>query len=195
MKGILSFFGMLLAQLGKALSKERGLTEQEKRIVRKVFGQSIDANRIRVTVWSAVGFLAAKMNGGRTFTMENLIYQPKDKPLTEVALVHECVHVWQWRKYGYSYMADALCSQWFGHGYNVTDDEVLRAVQNPSGTAAGFDALEREQQAVVVQVFHTSQMYGKSEAVKVAYKKLAAVVWSEQPPLGLAVEETAKLVR
>ncbi|MEK9766843.1 MAG: hypothetical protein VW274_10245, partial [Thalassolituus sp.] len=57
---------------------------------------------------------------------------------------------------GSVYMVEALCSQFFGHGYSLTDDDLTKA----NGDILN---LEREQQAEVVERYYSVKFQGNSE--------------------------------
>jgi hypothetical protein len=89
-------------------------------------------------------------------------------------LIHELTHVWQAVVAGPIYMVEALHSQFFGRGYNVTPEDIARA----NGQLAN---LEREQQAVVVQRYWENRWGGAGGDWQI-YEPLAKQVYRPQPP-------------
>lgn len=91
---------------------ERKLTASEIGEIRKVYGDSIDYNKVRVV--EGGGLLSA----GAARTVGNTIYIPKGKsPVSTSLLMHEMGHVWQYQNGGSDYMSEALASQAVGDGY------------------------------------------------------------------------------
>ena len=71
-------------------------------------------------------------------------------------------------------MVEALCSQLFGRGYNVSDADLARANGN-------FSKLEREQQAVVVENYWWGRFGGNASIDWKKYQALAAAVFKPEP--------------
>ena len=87
----------------------RGLTDVEKQELRKVYGDSIDYDRVVIREGDA------PLNWGAARTIGNTIYIPSDKlPLSQSLLTHEMGHVWQFQNGGTDYMREALWAQAFG---------------------------------------------------------------------------------
>jgi len=128
----------------------RKLTEQEKDILRKVYGDSVDLDAVRIVEG---GPLNADING-RARTIGNTIYMPsgygaKDLVdskgnLTETGklLCHETGHVWQSENGGGDYISKALYGQLFGDGYDY---------QKAIDDGKSFDELNPEQQAEYIE--------------------------------------------
>jgi hypothetical protein len=91
----------------------RKLSDREIALLRKVYGDSIDYDQVRIKEGSAGLF---SLND-RPFTHGNTIYM-KDNTVTDELLVHEMGHVWQHQNGGTDYMSEALMSQWWGDGYD-----------------------------------------------------------------------------
>jgi hypothetical protein len=91
-------------------SFERKLTDAEKKIVRRVFRESIALYNVRlIEGWSGLFDLS-----DRPFTLGNTIYlKDRDISAEPGLLIHECVHVWQYQNNGASYIGSALGAQWF----------------------------------------------------------------------------------
>lgn len=91
----------------------RKLSDHEIAVLRKVYGDSIDYDQVRIKEGSAGLF----STNDRPFTHGNTIYM-KDSTVTDELLIHEMAHVWQHQNGGTDYMSEALTSQWWGHGYD-----------------------------------------------------------------------------
>ncbi len=122
----------------------RPLTAAERAEAAKIFGKSIDLDRVRVAVASLPADLINYVNGGRAFTTMYLINFASWQHVNTGTLIHELTHVWQAAVAGPVYMVEALHSQFFGRGYNVTDADLAAA-------NGDINKLQREQQAVVVE--------------------------------------------
>ncbi|WP_111670071.1 hypothetical protein [Algoriphagus litoralis] len=144
-------FGIILEVFGS----HRGLTAAERAEAEKVFGTSIDLDRVKITDASLAADFVMWMNKNRPFvTMYVINYKSKGKlPMDE--LIHEMTHIWQAVNSGGVYMIEALHSQFFGKGYNLSEEDVKKAKGN-------LLKLEREQQAVLVQEFYKAEFQGKS---------------------------------
>jgi hypothetical protein len=92
----------------------RKLSGSEVETLRKVYGDSIDYDKIRIKEGDAGLF----SKSGRAFTHGNTIYIPPDNmPMSADLLVHETAHVWQHQNGGTDYMSEALWAQKFGDAY------------------------------------------------------------------------------
>jgi hypothetical protein len=100
----------------------RRLTGPEIGELRKIFGDSVDYDAVRIKEGNAGVFSA----NDRAFTSGNTIYLKnfRDDPWTPdrleqmPALVSEMTHVWQYQNGGAGYAARALLSQRYGAGYD-----------------------------------------------------------------------------
>jgi hypothetical protein len=118
--------GMALSGVQMALGWEkpsRGLSDEEVRQLKMVFGETIDFSQVRINEgWAGVGSLNQK---DRAFTTGNSIYLKVDKgdPKFERTLFHEMVHVWQFQHGGASYQSASLVRAQSGKAdaYNWTD--------------------------------------------------------------------------
>lgn len=144
----------LLLGLGKGVSAiqtlvglepvGRKLTDEEIRVLRQVYGDSIDYDQVRIKegfsgIWSA---------NDRAFVHGNTVYM-KDNVIDEHLLVHEMAHVWQFQNGGSDYMSEALTSQWWGNGYDWE--------KSVPGTP--FEELEPEQQAELLADAYASGFF------------------------------------
>lgn len=126
----------------------RGLTTEEREHARKVFGWSIDLDRVKIAVASlpvdVIDFLKSLFDRSGPFTTMYIINFSSWTKVKMGTLIHELTHVWQSVVDGPVYMVEALYSQHFGRGYNVTKKDLVAA-------RGDLKNLEREQQAVVVE--------------------------------------------
>jgi hypothetical protein len=124
----------------------RPLTPAERVEARRIFGWSIDLDRVKVAVASIPADIVNWLNGERPFTTMYVINFASWTHVTLQTLIHEMTHVWQGVVSGPIYMVEALHSQFFGRGYNVSAQDVANANGN-------IRNLEREQEAVVVEEY------------------------------------------
>jgi hypothetical protein len=165
----LSMLGVAFAVLCEIWGGHRGLTAAERAEARKVFGWSIDLDRVRVATASIPADVVNWVNGQRPFTTMYIINFKSGTTITMATLIHELTHVWQGVVAGPVYMAEALHSQQFGRGYNVTAQDI----QNAQGK---LSKLQREQQAVVVERYWRGR-----------YNKETGVEWKTLEPLAKQV--------
>jgi hypothetical protein len=134
--------GFIAAQAVRAVAsgtRGRELTPDERRLLRAVYGNSIEAGRVRI-VAPVKGVLAISR---RAFVIENTLYVPPEfLPLQPEVLVHELCHIWQHQHGGHAYIADSLHAQFLGDGYHLG-----------KGLAEGraWHALNCEQQATLLE--------------------------------------------
>jgi hypothetical protein len=133
----------------------RPLTPEERAEARRVFGYSIDLGRVKVARASIPADVVNWLNGQRPFTTMYVINFSSRARITMGTLIHELTHVWQAVVAGPVYMVEALHSQFFGRGYEVTDKDLRKA-------AGDIRKLEREQQAVVVERYWRGRWGGES---------------------------------
>jgi phage-related protein len=144
-------FGVILEVFGS----HRGLTIAERAEAQKVFGNSIDLDRVKITNASLAADLVMWMNGNRPFVTMYVINYKSGKSLTMKSLIHELTHIWQAEQSGGVYMIEALHSQFFGKGYDLTEQDLRRA-------KGKLTNLEREQQAVLVSEYWDAEFNGKT---------------------------------
>lgn len=117
----------------------RELTDAEIADLKKIYGDSIDYEQVRIKE----GFSGLFSTNDRPFTHGNTIYM-KDQTVTPELMAHEMMHVWQYQNGGSDYMSEALTSQWWGKGYDWES----------SVPDTAWEDLEPEQQAEFMeQVF------------------------------------------
>ncbi len=92
------------------------LTPKQLTELRKVFGDSIDYERVRLKV-GRLGLLSLP---GRPFVLGHTLYVPRTdsaaRHLPMHLLIQEMGHVWQYQTGGTDYVCETLWSQWFGEG-------------------------------------------------------------------------------
>jgi len=144
-------FGIIMDVFGK----HRGLTAKERAEAEKVFGGSINLDMVKMTDASFPADLLMWLNGNRAFTTMYVINYKSGTNLDMKTVIHELTHVWQAVNSGGVYMIEALHSQFFGRGYNLTENDVI----NANGKLLN---LEREQQAVLVEEYWKAEFNSES---------------------------------
>lgn len=103
-----------LQQVAPSVRRGRPLTTAEEQVLREVFDGAVPLGDVRVV--PDLGGTGIFGVSGRAFTLGTTIYLKGDGRSS--LLVHECVHVWQFRRLGARYAADAVVAQNIGHGYD-----------------------------------------------------------------------------
>lgn len=120
-----SVFGGIVVILGKAVAfvqviiavgRDRPLTDEEKRQLRRAFRDSLNYYVVRVVEGHAGLFQI----GANRFVLGNTIYFKKSEVKIEY-LVHESVHVWQYQNGGARYTTDNIYAQVTEDGFNEPD--------------------------------------------------------------------------
>ncbi len=135
----------------------RPLTATERAEGEKVFGTSIELDKVRLSVLSLPVDLVELCNHQRPFTTMYLINFASWEKLSINTLMHEMTHVWQSVAVGPIYMVEAIESQLSSEGYNYgyDDSETGEGAQPELEAAAGnFNAFNREQQAQIVMHYY-----------------------------------------
>lgn len=151
----------------------RGLLPAEMTEARRVFGWSIDLGRVKIARASIPADVANWLNGQRPFTTMYVINFASNATIDMPTLIHELTHVWQAVVAGPVYMVEALHSQFFGKGYQVTDQDLANA-------GGEIERLEREQQAVVVERYWVGK-WGNGGGNWQKYEPFARQVYSPRP--------------
>jgi hypothetical protein len=122
-------------------TRSRRLTQAEMGILRRVYGDSIAFNNVRIVT----GFSGIYSLGSAAVIFGNTIYFKDRDPLTSTSLfVHEACHVWQYQHVGSRYTSDAVLAQISNRGETEYDWETFVAAG-----AATWNNLNREAQADV----------------------------------------------
>jgi len=143
-------FGIILDLSGS----HRGLKASERAEAEKIFGISINLDFVRLTDANLATDLVMWMNKNRPFTTMYCINYKSGTTLQMDVLIHELAHIWQAVTSGGVYMIEALHSQFFGKGYNLSEVDIRKA----NGKLLN---LEREQQAVLVQEYWKGHFDGQ----------------------------------
>lgn len=143
---------MVLIGVGKCISAAqtaagveplgRALSEFEARVLRQVFGASLDLERPRIKEGPAG---LASLVTDRPFVHGDVLYLHRNR-LSSRLLVHEAVHWWQNQNGGPDYMLLSLLSQAWGAGYEWWPDVPGRP----------WSELEVEQQASFIEHAHAA---------------------------------------
>ncbi len=155
-----SIAAIVFAVLLDVFGSHRGLNASEKAEAEKVFGVSIDLDRVKLTDASLAADLIMWMNKNRPFTTMYVINYKSGSTLPMDTLIHEMTHIWQAVNSGGVYMIEALHSQFFGKAYNLSEADLKAA----NGRLL---SLEREQQAVLVEEFWKAEFDGQSTKIPV----------------------------
>jgi hypothetical protein len=109
---ILVFSGFLVVVVQKLFfiqKSDRSFTDDESDVLKDLFDDSIAMYNVRVVAGKSGVFHV----NGRPFVLGNFIFMKnwsiqKNLPV----LIHECVHIWQYQRYGARYASEALYAQW-----------------------------------------------------------------------------------
>ena len=144
----------------------RRLTPQERAEAEKIFGASINLDRVQVGFAALPGKLIEAVNGElvRAFTTMYLVNFGPGATVEIRTLIHELTHVWQGAQQGPLYMTRALEAQIAAGVTNLFhsgtyDDSAAYAV-TPQAIAANGGQLSKfnpEQQASIVELFWVKQ--------------------------------------
>lgn len=130
-----SLVGALVAIVGKFVAlvqhiilvqaKERGLTDAEIALLKRVFFKTITYYNVRLIEGRAGLF---SLNS-RPFTLGNTIYlKGRNVTIDPGLLVHEATHVWQNQNHGARYASDAIYAQWSLNNAYSWVEEIARGV-------------------------------------------------------------------
>jgi len=146
----------------------RSLTASEFSKARKVFGDSIDLTKVRISEFSLcteiIGLGQDAFGNPRPFTVGYLVNIPTGAHWADEVLIHELTHVWQFEELGSSYAYQALLAQG-GEGYNYgyvdsydgsgAEAELDQALIDAGGDArAAFDTFNQEQQPQIIEHYY-----------------------------------------
>lgn len=155
-----SIAAVVFAILLDIFGSHRGLNASERVEAEKVFGVSIDLDRVKLTDASLAADLIMWINKNRPFTTMYVINYKSGSTLPMDTLIHELTHVWQAVNSGGVYMIEALHSQFFGKAYNLSEADLNKA-------GGRLLNLEREQQAVVVEEYWKAEFDGQPTKIPV----------------------------
>jgi len=145
---ILSLFG--IAEIYETITdfvkfNTRSLTTWERKLLKSVYGDSINYNRVRI---DNMGFI-----GPRQFRMCYVSFYTINSwgDMSNHLLVHEMMHVWQYQKMGAVYIPRALAAQYSKMGYNYGGlSELEKAIEN----GQNLKAFNLEQQADIITDYY-----------------------------------------
>lgn len=123
----------------------RPLTEEEIKEAKQIFGSSIDYDLVRVDIKPHVG-LGKNVVAYVTFFLIN--YKRK---ISMPIMMHELVHVWQYKQFGSVYIAKALKAQVSREGYDYGGMENLYHQMLRGKTLTSFNF---EQQAEIIEDYY-----------------------------------------
>lgn len=119
----------------------RRLTANEQAALQIIFGETIDFQKIRIDERSHLGCRQRRF----AYVSFNLINSWGR--LSGPHFIHELVHVWQFQRFGSTYIPRALWAQRTTHGYNYGGFE---AVKKTAEEGKGMEAFNFEQQGDIV---------------------------------------------
>lgn len=127
----------------------RRLAPDEVTAMRRIFGDSIDYNRVVIKEGDAGLFSA----NGRPFAHGNVVYVKTEEPSLTL-LAHELVHVWQYQNGGPDNMAEALFAQAFGDAYDW---------RKAIAEGKSWDQMDPEQQGEFIMAAYNSGFFAPGE--------------------------------
>jgi hypothetical protein len=160
---------MAFAVVTEMCGGHRGLTPAERKEATRIFGTSIDLDRVKIAVASLPSDVINFVNGQRPFTTMYVINFASWATVEMHDLIHELTHVWQGVQTGPLYMVRALEAQ-IGAGVSSLfhtgkyDDSASYDVFAADLVAANGDLgrFNPEQQATIVERYWMMQYGGYS---------------------------------
>lgn len=152
--GILLFGGKTLAAVSAmfpGVARREPLTKEQKKLVRRVFKDSIALHNVRLMKSKyGAGLLTW---GDRPFTLGNVIYlKGRNVDNEPELLVHECTHVWQYQNVGAQYTSEAVHAQWLVPDAYSWERELQRGNDT-------WNRLNREAQASLLEdIFRSGEL-------------------------------------
>jgi hypothetical protein len=117
----------------------RPLNSQERDLLIRIFGDSINLDPVRVAYTRLISASTA------AYTMGNTILIPVGTNTSTSTIVHEMTHVWQYQTMGTRYISDSALHQ-VVQGDNAYDVDLV--------AGQSFYSYAAEQQAVIVQRYY-----------------------------------------
>ena len=117
--------------------RTRKLNEQELRIAKSIFGNTLPYERIRVDESAYIGPRQGRFCYVSFFTLNSW------GKITPALLIHELTHVWQYQHLGIRYSPRALAAQRTTSGYNYGGEAALEQAIT-SGKGLAFFNLEQQ---------------------------------------------------
>ena len=131
--------GPVRAGLSAASFGDRELNSQERDLLVKIFGDSIDLDPVRIAYTKLIG------SNTLAYTMGNKILIHQSTKLSAAKLVHEMTHVWQYQTRGTRYISDSALHQ-LAEGADAYNVDLV--------PGQAFDQYAAEQQAVIVERYY-----------------------------------------
>lgn len=157
------------------------LTPKQQDKAEKIFGTSVELDKVRITVKSPVLDMLYRLFKIRPFTTMYLINVASQAKMKMPTLIHELTHVWQSSVAGPIYMIEALHALsplGEGYKYGYTNDYNGDGGEASLDAACGnFDAFNREQQAMIIQHYYVRR-YEKPDSDYTAWQPYADVVYA-----------------
>ena len=183
---------LAFAVVAEMCGGHRDLLPAERKEAAKIFGTSIDLDRVKVAVASLPADVINFVNTGRPFTTMYVINFASWATVDMHDLIHELTHVWQGVQTGPLYMVRALEAQ-IGAGVTSLfhtgryNDSASYDVFRADLVAAGgnFSRFNPEQQATIVERYWMMQYGGSTFDASVGdvtqYQTYAVQVKSTRP--------------
>jgi hypothetical protein len=160
---------LAFAVVAEMCGGQRDLNPTERQEATKIFGTSIDLDRVKVAAASLPADVINYINGGRPFTTMYVINFASWATVEMHDLIHELTHVWQGVQTGPLYMVRALEAQ-IGAGVTSLfhtgkyDDSKSYDVFQADLVAAGgdFSRFNPEQQATIVERYWMMRFGGST---------------------------------
>lgn len=128
--------------------RTRKLNEQELRIAKSVFGNTLPYERIRIDESAHIGPRQGRFCYVSFFTLNSW------GQLSATLLIHELAHVWQYQNIGIRYIPRALAAQRTASGYNYGG---AAALQQAIASGKGMAHFNLEQQADLIEDYFRLQ--------------------------------------
>jgi len=183
---------LAFAVVAEMCGGHRDLSPTERKEATKIFGTSIDLDRVKVAAAALPADVINFVNGGRPFTTMYVINFASWATVEMHDLIHELTHVWQGVQTGPLYMVRALEAQ-IGAGVTslfhtgkYDDDASYDVFRADLVAAAGdFSRFNPEQQATIVERYWMMQYGGSTFAAAIGdvtqYQTYAVQVKSSRP--------------
>ncbi len=172
-----------LATIFGWLGKYGSLTPKQRDEAEKIFGTSVELDKVRITVKSPVLDMLHRAFNIRPFTTMYLINVASQAKIKMPTLIHELTHVWQSSVAGPIYMIEALHAlSPLGEGYNYGHHDTPEGHRRGDGAEArliaadgNFHEFNREQQAMIIQHYYVRR-YEEPDSDYTAWQPYADVV-------------------
>lgn len=123
----------------------RSLSNWEKKLVKSVYGETINYNRVRLDSLGLIGPRQFHLSYVSFYTINTWGSMPNH------VLIHEMMHIWQYQKMGAVYIPRALAAQNSAAGYNYGG---VAALQHALNQGKGLQAFNLEQQADIIMDYY-----------------------------------------